>query len=111
MTDAEGGRVPRARHRLRCVARGRRHPFGGFPDAAAPSLLPSTAARMCSCRRTHDDRQAGTDLIDETSGRDGVLRRVVLTGLWGIAEAMADGSVDDLDGDDFFDLPKYWCCD
>ena len=41
----------------------------------------------------------------------GMLTQVVLTGLWGIAEAMADGSVDDLDGDDFFDLPKYWCCD
>ena len=41
----------------------------------------------------------------------GMLTQVVLTGLWGIAEAMADGSIDDLDGDDFFDLPKYWCCD
>ncbi|QQK76511.1 M28 family peptidase [Salicibibacter cibarius] len=30
-------------------------------------------------------------------------------GVWGILEHMADGSVDDeLDGDDFYELPKYW---
>lgn len=29
-------------------------------------------------------------------------------GLWGIANHMANGTVDDLDGDDFYDLPKYW---
>ncbi|WP_160141808.1 M28 family peptidase [Salicibibacter halophilus] len=29
-------------------------------------------------------------------------------GLWGILDHMADGSIYDLDGDDFYDLPKYW---
>jgi hypothetical protein len=38
----------------------------------------------------------------------GQLTQVVLAGVLGIAERMADGSVDTLDGDDFFDLPKYW---
>jgi hypothetical protein len=38
----------------------------------------------------------------------GQLTQVVLAGVFGIAERMADGSVDTLDGDDFYDLPKYW---
>lgn len=38
----------------------------------------------------------------------GMLTQVVLTGLWGIAERMADGSIDELNGDDFYNLPKYW---
>lgn len=38
----------------------------------------------------------------------GMLTAVVEAGLTGIATSMADGSVDALDGDDFFDLPKYW---
>ena len=38
----------------------------------------------------------------------GQLNRIVEAGVFGIAERMADGSVDRLDGDDFFDLPKYW---
>jgi hypothetical protein len=29
-------------------------------------------------------------------------------GVFGIAERMADGSVDTLNRDDFYDLPKYW---
>jgi hypothetical protein len=41
----------------------------------------------------------------------GQLTQVVLHGLWGIVDRMADGSIDDLDGDDFYQLPKYWCCD
>jgi hypothetical protein len=32
----------------------------------------------------------------------------VLAGLWGIADRMADGSIDQLNGDDFYNLPKYW---
>jgi hypothetical protein len=32
----------------------------------------------------------------------------VLAGVLGMAERMADGSVDTLNGDDFYDLPKYW---
>jgi hypothetical protein len=38
----------------------------------------------------------------------GQLVQVVLAGVFGIAERMADGSVDTLDGDDFYNLPKYW---
>jgi hypothetical protein len=38
----------------------------------------------------------------------GQLTQIVLAGVLGIAERMADGSVDTLDGDDFYDLPKYW---
>jgi Zinc carboxypeptidase len=38
----------------------------------------------------------------------GQLVQVVLAGVFGIAERMADGTVDTLDGDDFYDLPKYW---
>jgi hypothetical protein len=38
----------------------------------------------------------------------GQLNRIVEAGVFGIAERMADGSVESLDGDDFFDLPKYW---
>jgi hypothetical protein len=38
----------------------------------------------------------------------GLLSQVVLAGLWGIAERMADGSIDELNGDDFYNLPKYW---
>lgn len=38
----------------------------------------------------------------------GMLTAVVLAGITGIAEGLADESVDELDGDDFFDLPKYW---
>ncbi len=37
-----------------------------------------------------------------------MLTAVVEAGITGIASGMADGSVDQLDGDDFFDLPKYW---
>ncbi|GAB2498758.1 hypothetical protein GCM10027063_42850 [Promicromonospora xylanilytica] len=40
--------------------------------------------------------------------QQGMLTAVVLSGITGIAESLADGSVEDLDGDDFFDLPKYW---
>ncbi|MFB4159706.1 M14 family zinc carboxypeptidase [Geomicrobium sp. JSM 1781026] len=32
----------------------------------------------------------------------------VTAGLWGIAESMTDGSVHELDGDAFYDIPKYW---
>ncbi|UTR12662.1 peptidase M14 [Evansella sp. LMS18] len=38
----------------------------------------------------------------------GMLTRAVKNGLYGIAERMADGSVDEMNGDDFYDLPKYW---
>jgi hypothetical protein len=38
----------------------------------------------------------------------GLLIAAVKAGVFGIAERMADGSVDDLTGDDFYDLPKYW---
>jgi hypothetical protein len=38
----------------------------------------------------------------------GQLVQVVLAGVFGIAERMPDGSVDTLDGDDFYNLPKYW---
>ncbi|AEG44423.1 M14 family zinc carboxypeptidase [Isoptericola variabilis] len=38
----------------------------------------------------------------------GMLTAVVEAGITGIASRMADGSVDELDGDAFFDLPKYW---
>jgi hypothetical protein len=38
----------------------------------------------------------------------GQLVQVVLAGVFGIAERMADGTVDTLDGDDFYNLPKYW---
>lgn len=38
----------------------------------------------------------------------GLLNRVVLAGVTGLAERLADGSVANLDGDDFYDLPKYW---
>jgi hypothetical protein len=36
------------------------------------------------------------------------LIKVVEDGLWGIANQMADGSVDEIDGDEFYDIPKYW---
>ncbi|WP_160141551.1 FIMAH domain-containing protein [Salicibibacter halophilus] len=36
------------------------------------------------------------------------LIEVVEDGLWGIANSMADGTVDDINGDDFYDIPKYW---
>lgn len=32
----------------------------------------------------------------------------VEAGLWGIAKQMADGTVDEINGDDFYKLPKYW---
>lgn len=32
----------------------------------------------------------------------------VVDGLWGIANHMADGTVNDLDVDDFYAIPKYW---
>ncbi|GAK07623.1 M14 family zinc carboxypeptidase [Geomicrobium sp. JCM 19038] len=32
----------------------------------------------------------------------------VTAGLWGIAESMTDGSVHEMDGDAFYDIPKYW---
>ena len=38
----------------------------------------------------------------------GQLVQVVLAGVFGIAERMADGSIDTLNGDDFYNLPKYW---
>jgi hypothetical protein len=38
----------------------------------------------------------------------GMLTKAVKNGLYGIAERMADGSVDELDGNDFYKLPKYW---
>ena len=38
----------------------------------------------------------------------GQLNQIVEAGVFGIAERMADGSVESLEGDDFFDLPKYW---
>lgn len=38
----------------------------------------------------------------------GQLTQIVLEGLYGIAERMADDTIADLDGDDFYDLPKYW---
>jgi hypothetical protein len=38
----------------------------------------------------------------------GQLVQVVLAGVFGIAERMADESIDTLNGDDFYDLPKYW---
>lgn len=41
-------------------------------------------------------------------GYDQELVDRVENGLWGITTRMADGSVDDLNGDDFFRLPKYW---
>lgn len=33
---------------------------------------------------------------------------LVEKGLWGIAEHMANNSIDELNGDDFYQLPKYW---
>jgi len=39
---------------------------------------------------------------------DEELIEVVEDGLWGIANHMADGTVDDINGDDFYDIPKYW---
>ncbi len=38
----------------------------------------------------------------------GRLTNIVQRGVNGIATRLADGSVDHLDGDRFFDLPKYW---
>ncbi|WP_238443823.1 M14 family zinc carboxypeptidase [Salsipaludibacter albus] len=38
----------------------------------------------------------------------GQLTQIVEAGLFGVAERMADGSIDDLDPDDFYLLPKYW---
>lgn len=40
--------------------------------------------------------------------KKGMLTQIVLAGVMGIAEGMADGSIDDLNGDEFYDLPKYW---
>ncbi|MBY7143177.1 hypothetical protein KFZ56_08915 [Virgibacillus sp. NKC19-3] len=39
---------------------------------------------------------------------DEELIEVVEDGLWGIANQMADDTVDEIDGDDFYDIPKYW---
>ncbi|SDI73979.1 hypothetical protein [Alteribacillus bidgolensis] len=36
-----------------------------------------------------------------------MLTQIVKNGLFGIAEHMSDDSIDDLDGDDFYELPKY----
>ncbi|WP_255585191.1 FIMAH domain-containing protein [Virgibacillus saliphilus] len=41
-------------------------------------------------------------------GYDQALIDRVENGLWGIASRMADDSIDDLNGDDFLNLPKYW---
>ncbi|TBL41936.1 zinc carboxypeptidase [Verrucosispora sp. SN26_14.1] len=38
----------------------------------------------------------------------GQLTKAVEAGIVGIAERMADRSVDSLNGDDFYELPKYW---
>ncbi|MEH7123145.1 M14 family zinc carboxypeptidase [Bacillus sp. JJ1532] len=38
----------------------------------------------------------------------GMLTKAVKNGLYGIANGMADGSVDRLNGNDFYNLPKYW---
>jgi zinc carboxypeptidase/PA domain-containing protein len=38
----------------------------------------------------------------------GQLTQIVEAGVLGIAERMADGSIDTLDGDLFYELPKYW---
>ncbi|WP_373893925.1 M14 family zinc carboxypeptidase [Virgibacillus sp. CBA3643] len=41
-------------------------------------------------------------------GYDQELIDRVENGLWGIATRMADDSIDNLNGDDFLSLPKYW---
>src|SRR5699024_8720761 len=41
-------------------------------------------------------------------GYDQELIDRVENGLWGIVTRMADGSMDHLNGDDFFELPRYW---
>ncbi|WP_235792373.1 FIMAH domain-containing protein [Virgibacillus salidurans] len=41
-------------------------------------------------------------------GYDQQLIDRVENGLWGIVTRMADNSIDDLNGDDFLNLPKYW---
>ncbi|SFA99849.1 Zinc carboxypeptidase [Lentibacillus halodurans] len=41
-------------------------------------------------------------------GYDQELIDRVENGLWGIASRMADNSIDNLNGDDFLKLPKYW---
>ncbi|CDQ38752.1 M14 family zinc carboxypeptidase [Virgibacillus salexigens] len=41
-------------------------------------------------------------------GYDQALIDRVENGLWGIATRMADGSIDQLNGDQFLRLPKYW---
>ncbi|GGB45912.1 hypothetical protein GCM10011409_24370 [Lentibacillus populi] len=41
-------------------------------------------------------------------GYDQELIDRVENGLWGIATRMADDSINNLNGDDFFSLPKYW---
>jgi hypothetical protein len=38
----------------------------------------------------------------------GQLVKAVQAGVTGLALRLADGSVDNLNGDDFYDLPKYW---
>ena len=38
----------------------------------------------------------------------GQLIKAVQAGVTGLASRLADGSVDNLNGDDFYDLPKYW---
>ncbi|WP_199180137.1 M14 family zinc carboxypeptidase [Verrucosispora sp. ts21] len=40
--------------------------------------------------------------------QNGMLTQVVQAGLFGIADRMADRSVDNLNGNHFYDLPKYW---
>ena len=44
---------------------------------------------------------------DDWGQRQLVQLQVVLAGVLGMAERMADGSVDTLNGDDFYNLPKY----
>jgi hypothetical protein len=41
-------------------------------------------------------------------GYDQELIDRVENGLWGMITRAADGTIDDLNGDDFFDLPRYW---
>ncbi|MFJ7936490.1 FIMAH domain-containing protein [Sporosarcina sp. NPDC096371] len=41
-------------------------------------------------------------------GYDQKLIDQVEAGLWGIANQMADGTVNDINGNDFYKLPKYW---
>ena len=64
-------------------------------------------------RRSHSTAPAPSSSRSAASPTTGVrqlvqLVQVVLAGVLGMAERMADGSVDTLNGDDFYDLPKYW---